>query len=53
MSGVTCQVSYVTWHVLFVNFLLLYLFIYKLLELVGGGSVFEWAYPDQFLDFLY
>ena len=35
MSGVTCQVSHVTY----------FYFFYKVVELVGGGSVINGAYP--------
>ena len=50
MSGVTCHVSGVTFHVSRVwcqvsYFFLLLLFFYKVVELVGGGSVINVAYP--------
>ena len=40
MSGVTCHLSHVTWHI----FLLLF---YKLVELVGRGSVINGATPSR------
>ena len=44
VSGVRCQVSGVRCQVIFLDF-----FFYKLLELVGGGSVINGAYPVYFL----
>ena len=42
MSGVTCQVSGVTCHFFFL------FFFDKLVDLVGGGSVINGAYPNYF-----
>ena len=41
VSGVRCQVSGVRWPVSGVT-----IFFYKLVELVGGGSVINGAYPS-------
>ena len=45
MSGIRCQVS----GVVFFNLINLYLFFYKVLELVGVGSVINGAYQAYFL----
>ena len=41
MSGVTCEVSGVTFFI--------FIFFDKVVELVGGGSVINEAYPVQFV----
>ena len=47
VSGVTCCMSHVRSHVS-CNFLLFFFFFYKVVELAGGGSVINEAYPVQF-----
>ena len=48
MSGVTRHMSGVMCQVFRVIFLILIFFFDKVLELVGGGSVINGAYPDYF-----
>ena len=47
MSGVRCHVSHVRCHVSGVT-CHMYFFFYKLVGLVGGGSVINGSYPVQF-----